>query len=470
MQLAIKSACCLTSAQIQIGSWKGEHTFVLSGAVTKHEMILGRDFFVKHKVVVDHADNSMVIDNLQINVNTIQTITTKPLVDRTDDETSDVEDPLILANTIIAEPEIATAITTTITIDPSSTIIGKEQTEEQVNLEPSNQNSLICKIHTDTIIRPQSQRLVPFIRNSEATSQDTNDVLMFEPCHPLPLGCLVARSIHSKRDNILYCNLINSNDSEVVLTEGQEIGYLSEAEIALNQFNNDVMNYVPLDTKKLVHSSGKTHSSKPVRHNDNQPIELTTADIKNNEIKNKLKLLKSGKSLKQEQRSLLLSVLKKNIDAFQWNQNEIGRTKLVEHQIPTGNHEPIRQRQYPIPSVARDNMNSQVTDMLKNKFIRPSNSSWRSPVLLVKKKKPDGTIGYRFCIDLKQVNSITTKDCFSLPRISETVDALSGAQFFTTMDIARAFWQIGLAEEDKKKTVLSWMVNYLNSILCYLEA
>ena len=75
--------------------------------------------------------------------------------------------------------------------------------------------------------------------------------------------------------------------------------------------------------------------------------------------------------------------------------------------------------------------------------------------MLVKKKKADGSIAYRFCVDLKQVNDITTKDCYSLPRISETVDALSGCKFFTTMDIDRAYWQVGIAEDDKPKTAFA---------------
>jgi hypothetical protein len=62
--------------------------------------------------------------------------------------------------------------------------------------------------------------------------------------------------------------------------------------------------------------------------------------------------------------------------------------------------------------------------------------------MLAKKKKSDGTIAYRFCVDLKQINNITNKDSYSLPRICETVDALSGAKFFTTIDIDRAFWQV----------------------------
>ena len=56
-------------------------------------------------------------------------------------------------------------------------------------------------------------------------------------------------------------------------------------------------------------------------------------------------------------------------------------------------------------------MEQQIDEMLKNTFLRPSSSPWRSPVLLVKKKLPDGTVKYRFCTDLKKVNSVTTKEC-----------------------------------------------------------
>jgi len=151
----------------------------------------------------------------------------------------------------------------------------------------------------------------------------------------------------------------------------------------------------------------------------------------------------------------LRDFLTKNEDAFQWDPKEIGRTKLVEHCIPTGYNKPIQQNQYPIPSVAREYMNTQVNDILNNNFIRPSTSPWRSPVLLVKKKSEDGTITYRFCIDLKKVNSVTTKDCYSLPRISESVDALWGAKFYSKLDVDRAFWQVGLREEDKCKTAFA---------------
>jgi len=148
----------------------------------------------------------------------------------------------------------------------------------------------------------------------------------------------------------------------------------------------------------------------------------------------------------------MVEVILGRSSACQWNENDPpGRTKLVEHTVPTGNADPVVQKQYPIPQVAKAALNEQIDQMLKDNIIRPSNSEWRSPVLLIKKKTPDNSIQYRFCIDLKKVNNITAKDCYSLPRISETVDALSGSKFFTTLDVDRAFWQIPMKEEDKAK-------------------
>ena len=245
---------------------------------------------------------------------------------------------------------------------------------------------------------------------------------------------------------------MNSTDVDVVFHNKQGIGTLSEAEISDAKFNKEVLNYKRLDLTKLIHSTGKTCSSVPVCVNFDVGKVITTEDVRNHSIKSRIKTLQIGKRLDVKQRDLLITILQQNESAFQWDANEIGRTHLVEHCIPTGNINPIQQRQYPIPSVARENMNSQVNEMLKKNFIRPSVSPWRSPVLLVKKKMTDGSIGFRFCIDLKKVNSVTLKDSYSLPRISDSVDALCGAEYFTKLDVDRAFWQVGLREEDKCKT------------------
>jgi hypothetical protein len=78
------------------------------------------------------------------------------------------------------------------------------------------------------------------------------DNLLFEPSHPFPAGCLVARSVNSKSSNLFYCNVINASDADVVFKKDQLIGNFSEVEIVNEKFNEDVLNFVPLDTKRLL--------------------------------------------------------------------------------------------------------------------------------------------------------------------------------------------------------------------------
>ena len=67
--------------------------------------------------------------------------------------------------------------------------------------------------------------------------------------------------------------------------------------------------------------------------------------------------------------------------------------------------------------------------MLQNGVVRPPTSPWASPIVLVKKK--DGSTP--FCVDYCKLNDVTRKDPYSLPRIDETLDALTGAKLFSAL-------------------------------------
>ena len=93
-------------------------------------------------------------------------------------------------------------------------------------------------------------------------------------------------------------------------------------------------------------------------------------------------------------------------------------------------------------------MRGLVDNMLSQGIIEPRCGPWASPILLAKKK--DGTT--RFCVDFRRVNDMTRKDAQSLPRIDDTLDALGGACYFSTLDLASGYWQVEVDSRDREKT------------------
>lgn len=86
--------------------------------------------------------------------------------------------------------------------------------------------------------------------------------------------------------------------------------------------------------------------------------------------------------------------------------------------------------------------------MLKLDVIEPCESPWLNPVIIAPKK--DGT--WRFCVDSRKLNSITLKDAYKLPFISDIIDNLRDAKYISSIDISKAFWEIPLRLSDRPKT------------------
>ena len=109
---------------------------------------------------------------------------------------------------------------------------------------------------------------------------------------------------------------------------------------------------------------------------------------------------------------------------------------------------PIKSGPRPVSEQMQAAMDKELGKLLANGSIRESFSPWAAPVVMV--PKADGE--WRFCVDYRRLNAVTKKEAYPLPRIEDLTNAVKGAQWFSTMDLASGFHQVIMAEEDCEKT------------------
>ena len=231
---------------------------------------------------------------------------------------------------------------------------------------------------------------------------------------------LLAASTLSVPDNDYRVNfrLINPNNEPVLIHKGTPIGTfctLSEADFISN-FQND-------------------------------PSVSALNNVTSDGVTSRFTCLPSP-NLTMAENSRLNSLLEQYSDVFASSSTELGRTTIIKHEIHTGDARPIKQQPYRVSQSQKVEIEKQINTMLEQDVIRVSSSPWSSPVVLVKKK--DGTT--RFCVDYRKLNAVTRKDSYPLPRIDDALDALSGAKYFTTLDLQSGYHQVAMDTNSIDKT------------------
>lgn len=151
------------------------------------------------------------------------------------------------------------------------------------------------------------------------------------------------------------------------------------------------------------------------------------------------------------ERDSLATLVLEYEDVFALTEEELGVTNVTQHKIETGDSVPIRQYARRIPYSMRPRVDELVDGMLQRNIIRPSSSPWASPIVLVAKR--DGSL--RFCVDYRRLNAVTKLDAYPLPRIDDYLDTLSGARYFSTLDLAAGYWQVAMEPSSIEKTAFA---------------
>ena len=194
------------------------------------------------------------------------------------------------------------------------------------------------------------------------------------------------------------------------------------------------------DATRIISTSGEATNLIAGLKGPGRNLELrfqeiwTQLQLEENEVLNSKPKVKEG----------VRELVKEFVDIFASEAEPFGHTtrEKITIKLKEGT-KPFKSRVRPLNPQMKKALKDQVDKWMAEGIIRPSRSPWGSPVVLVLKKTGD----IRVCVDYRVLNSYTESDAYPLPRISETLEQLSGKRIFSTIDAAAAYHCLEVAEE-----------------------
>jgi len=135
-----------------------------------------------------------------------------------------------------------------------------------------------------------------------------------------------------------------------------------------------------------------------------------------------------------EEKRKVEELIARNADVSSMHEYDLGVTSLASHHIDTGNHPPILEPIRRHPKIYFNVIDDLINRLVDAGICEPCNSSWAANIVLAKKK--DSAV-LHVTVDFRKLNEATVKDKFPLPRISDCLDALSSAVYFSSIDQRR---------------------------------
>lgn len=184
-------------------------------------------------------------------------------------------------------------------------------------------------------------------------------------------------------------------------------------------------------------------------------IESECTEILSDRAKEVLSRLRT-EHLNPEERVNLERLCANYADVFYLEGESLTFTNRIKHRIKTTDEIPVHTKSYRYPFVHRQEVRDQISKMLSQNIIRPSDSAWSSPIWIVPKKADaSGKVKWRIVVDFRKVNEKTIDDKYPIPNITDVLDKLGRCQYFSTLDLASGFYQVEMDPEDIHKTAFN---------------
>ena len=233
------------------------------------------------------------------------------------------------------------------------------------------------------------------------------------------------------RGRTFIVQVVNTTSRDIWLTPHSRLGILRPVQVI-----GDRDLHVEVATNEIVvseqHNGHTSRASEPGTHLS-MPVDLT--DFPGTE----------------EQRHLAHSLFQNHADVFASSDDDLGCTGAIQHRIITMDEVPVTMPYRRIPPTQLEEVKAHLQQLLRTGAIAESNSNFASAIVLVRKRSGD----LRMCCDFRALNAKTVGDAYPLPRIDESLDALAGARWFSTLDLQSAYTQVPMHPEDQHKTAFT---------------
>ena len=333
-----------------------------------------------------------------------------------------------------------------------------------VNLIMANENKAPVFLSRRVRLKANEAAIVSLRMKNYNELSDNKQVCIVP--HPNSLSAAVlGRSFSITKSGLCVSVLLNTLDIPITIQRGRKLGYAlpvkTRYEMTENKKQNEAVDCpnhrdkicILRRLKKIKGSSGLAKSLKSEKDDglsscSNFPERPTLDEIQSDKtVLPEIEHLR-GK-ITDEQLEAIKDVLERNEEVFARHKADIGCCNFVEHEIELEeNAIPHREGARCMTPHKSDACRKEIKTLLEYDTIEPSKSPWAFGVVMAKKKGDQ----LRFCCDFRYLNSVTVKDAYPVPRIDESLSKLGDANFFTTLDLGSAFWQVPLRKQNRDKT------------------
>lgn len=286
--------------------------------------------------------------------------------------------------------------------------------------DENNTKNIFGYARTKISIPPWSKKILE-LKSRNALGSD--DIYIIEPLTgKLPAGLLASRSVCKEKSG-LFLSIINMNEKEIHINKNMQIATLSKCIEKNNTYNSD-------------NFCGNLNMQEELPTFDHADLTWST-DINLDHLSPELK-------------TRVENFLKDYKDIFAKSVLDLPGCSTVMHKIELKDDRPVKSKAYRVPHSLRPELDSQLDMLLEAGILQPSMSEFASPVILVKKACGQ----FRLAVDFRKLNRNLIKDSYPLPNITDSVDALAGSVYFSTLDLTSGFFQQEIRPEDRHKTAI----------------